>query len=108
MSTEQIKQTIIDFVFAEERPKITLSKHLTEKFGYHYAYLAKVFTNKEGISIREFIIKQKIDSAKQMLKSGTSCKEIMYKLNYSNPGHLSNHFKQKTGITLSEYKSING
>ena len=74
---------------------------------YDYTYLSNLFSEVKGITIQHFIIKHKIERAKELiLYNELNLTEIAYKLNYSSTAHLSNQFKKVTGNTASYYKNI--
>ncbi len=81
------------------------SDYLSDNLGMEYSQLSKLFSAVESRSIESFVIAQKIERVKELLKYGemTLC-QISYELNYSSPQHLSRQFKQVTGVTASTFK----
>lgn len=105
----QIKKVIVEYVqnldFKIE--KISLSKYLSEKLNYDYTYLSSLFSSVEGQTVEKYLITQKIEKAKELLVyDELTLSEIAYKLGYSSVAHLSNQFKQVTGLTPTHFKSI--
>lgn len=71
-------------------------------------YFRKLFTKHFGISPKQFIIDLRIQRAKQMLAEGAlSVSVISEKCGFSNPYHFCRLFKQRVGITPSEYRKAN-
>lgn len=71
-------------------------------------YFRKLFTKHFGISPKQFIIDLRIQRAKQMLGEGPlSIFVISEKCGFSNPYHFCRLFKQRVGITPSEYRKAN-
>ena len=105
---EKIKANIIEMVYyTEERLNTKYSYILSEKFNLNYNYLAKVFSDREGITIEKYIIFQKIERIKELMAYGElNMTEIADKLNYSSVAHLSLQFKKNTGFTPSDYKQL--
>lgn len=105
---EKIKGVIIEIVYyAEERPKINFSDHLSEKLGYDYTYLSNLFSETTGITIEHYLIAHKIERVKELLLyNELNLTEISYMLNYSSVAHLSNQFKKVTGLTPSFFKKL--
>ena len=105
---DRIKNVIIEMVhYTDEVPKVNFSDYITEKLGYDYTYLSNLFSEVKGITIQHFIIKHKIERAKELiLYDELNLTEISYKLNYSSVAHLSNQFKKVTGQSPSFYKKI--
>lgn len=106
---EKIKNTIHEIIeYADGKPVINHSVYLSVKLKYDYTYLANIFSEVNGISIQQYIILSKIDKVKELLLlSDLNLSEISYKLHYSSVAHLSGQFKKVTGISPSDFKSIN-
>ncbi len=107
---EQIKLRVLELVRndAEENPlTMNYSEYLVKKLGMDYHYLSTLFSSVENITIEQYIILQKIERAKELLKYGElTLSEIAYKLGYSSVQHLSNQFKKVTGLTASQFKNM--
>ena len=89
----------------EDLEKVNFSQYLSEIFNKDYNYLSNLFSKTEGITIEHYIILQKIEKAKELLKYGEmTLSEIAYRLGYSSVQHLSRQFKQITGFTASKFK----
>lgn len=105
---EQIKGVVIEMVhYLDDAPKMNYSDYISEKLNYDYTYLSNVFSKVKGITIQQFIIRNKIERVKELLMDDEmNLTEISYKLNYSSVAHLSNQFKKITGFSPSCYKQI--
>lgn len=106
----KVKELIISEVhkYAEKMSNENYSSLLARELGVSYSYLSKLFSQSEGQTIEHFIIKQKVERAKELLTYGElNLSEIAYDLNYSSSQHLSRQFKQVTGMTPSEFR-LNG
>lgn len=107
---EQIKLIILELVRrnGDENPlDEKYSEYIVEKTGMDYHYLSSLFSSVENITIEQYIILQKIERAKELLKYGElTLSEIAYKLGYSSVQHLSNQFKKITGLTASQFKNM--
>ncbi len=103
---ESIKSYLIIYIDSEgEMSNFKLSHYLSEQLGYHYTYLANIFSKVEGITIKQYIILEKIERIKIMLVSKQkSLNEIALSMKYKRVSHLSNQFKKITGISPSAYK----
>jgi AraC-like DNA-binding protein len=85
--------------------KVNFSNYLSEKMQYNYSYLSNIFSEAEGITIREYGIALRIERVKQLLvQDQMDLLEIATRLQYSSVAHLSAQFKKVTGQTTSEYK----
>lgn len=107
---EKVKASIIEMVYyTEQRINTKYSCILSERFNLNYNYLAKVFSDREGITIEKYIIQQKIERIKELMTYGElNMTEIAHKLNYSSVAHLSLQFKKTTGFTPSDFKLLKG
>jgi AraC-like DNA-binding protein len=87
--------------------KVKFSNYLSSKLGYSYHYLSTVFSTVHGSSIERFYISQRIERVKELLIHGkVSFSEIAYKTHYSSVAHLSTQFKKETGLTLSQFRTL--
>ena len=105
---EKIKKVIVELVHYREEPaKVNFSDYLSEKLNHDYTYMANLFSEVVGINIEHYIIMHKIERVKELLVyDELSLTEISYKLHYSSVAHLSNQFKQITGLTPSHFKKF--
>lgn len=107
---EKIKVAVIDMIYNEENkdaPRLTLSAYLSKKLGMDYNYLSSLFSSVENITIEKFVILQKIERVKELLKyEELTLSEIAHRLHYSSTQHLSNQFKQITGFSPTQFKKM--
>lgn len=109
---EQLKLAIIKFVREDHdklEKKLKFSEYLSKELELDYHYLSTLFSSVENVTIEQFIILQRIERAKELLKYGElTLSEIAYKLGYSSVQHLSNQFKAITGFTPNRFRSLTG
>lgn len=106
---EQIKSIVINSIYNDdsELEKLNFSSLIESRINFDYNYLSSLFSSSEGITIEHYIILQKIERAKELLKYGQyTLSEIAYRLGYSSVQHLSNQFKKVTGMTASQFKNM--
>ncbi len=104
---ESIKNKIIERVHHVESidRKFNWSDILADELHHDYNFLSNLFSSVEGITIEQYIIRQKIERAKELLfYDELNLSEIAQKLGYSSVAHLSSQFKKITGLTPSELK----
>ncbi len=104
---ESIKNKIIHVIHHSERVdlKVNWSTLLSDEMHYEYNYLSNLFSSVEGVTLEQYIIKQKIEKVKELLfYDELNLSEIADKLGYSSVAHLSAQFKKITGFTPSEMK----
>ena len=107
---EQIKLAVLKLV-REEWPKsdrpLKTSSFVSRELGQEYQSVSALFSTMEGITIEQYVILQRIELVKELLKYGElTLSEISYKVGYSSVQHLSNQFKKVTGLTPSQFKQL--
>lgn len=68
------------------------------------AYLKKIFEKYNGLGIHEYILKNKITAAKQLLAVGEQVAVVSEKLGFSSRNYFSIAFKREVGISPAEYR----
>lgn len=104
---ERIKNSIISKIHHSENVdvKVNWSILLAEELNQDYHSLSSLFSSVEGITLEQYIIRQKIERVKELLfYDELTLSEISYKLGYSSVQHLSTQFKKITGQTPSQFK----
>lgn len=97
-----------DFIFLHLHEKISTS-HIAKALFVNPNYLSGVFKKKEGITISEYILNEKIRLVKNMLVySPYSYSTIASYLGFSSQSHLSRQFKKAIGMTLQQYRVTYG
>lgn len=104
---EQIRNAVVEVIHdLENKIEVPFSTFLSNKLKLNYTYLSNLFKKSEGITIAQFIIKNKIERVKELIQyNELSFSEIAFELHYSSIAHLSNQFKKITGNTLTFYKT---
>ena len=107
---ESAKLSIIRLVHRNQGPlpaRFRLSTYIQKETGEDYPRLSTLFSSVEGITIERFFILQRIERVKELLKYGDrALKDIAWDLGFSSTQHLSNQFKQVTGMTPSDFRSL--
>lgn len=88
------------------RDKISLDQ-LSEHFNINKFHLQKLFKKQYKMSPNAYLIRQRIQHAKERMDSGTSVREASEFVGIENCGHFIKLFKQSEGITPGEYKKRN-
>lgn len=79
---------------------------LARVFNYNKAYLARLFKQKMGMSIYEYINNLKISLSKEMLlQSDKSIKEIAYSLGFKDERYFMKLFKKHEQITPTKFRN---
>ncbi len=87
--------------------KSNWSDLISNELNLDYNYISNLFSSVEGVTIEQFIIRQKIEKVKELLfYEELNLNEIAYELGYSSTAYLSSQFKKITGLTPSKYKKL--
>ena len=71
------------------------------------SYFSRLFKKKMKIGFLEYILQQRMEIAKRLLKeTDLQVKEIMYKLSYNDEKYFRSIFKSYTGYSPTEYRKI--
>lgn len=91
-----------------------IEEHLCEKIankdicnfvGYGKTYISIIFHEESGFTINEFINKQKIKKAKELIRtSGMNISEVSDYLSFDTPHYFCRVFKKFCGMTPSEFR----
>ena len=107
---EQIKLAVLRLVRSEAPESDSggkYSNYIARELGQDYQGLSTLFSSMESVTIEQYVILQKIERVKELLKYGElTLSEISYTLGYSSVQHLSNQFKKVTGLTPSRFKKL--
>jgi AraC family transcriptional regulator len=72
-------------------------------------YFARLFKNSIGVSPHQYVIQQRIDRAKEMLRtSKMSIFEIGVRVGYADAKHFRTLFRREVGISPSDYRAARG
>lgn len=107
----QVKNLVVQEIHhTPQKPEaMNFSDFLSKKAGYDYSHLSRLFSSVEGVTIEKFIIAQKIERVKELLVyDELTMGEIAWRLGYSSSQHLSNQFRQVTGMTPTQFKGHHG
>jgi AraC-like DNA-binding protein len=101
---EDIRNYVIEWVRIKgEHPR--LSSFLQDNMQKDYSSLSKIFSEVRGMTIERYSILQRVEFIKELLcYQEKTASEIAFETGYSSLAHLSNQFKQVTGMTPSEYR----
>jgi len=82
-------------------------EEISEHFHYSHDYIAKIFKEQFGITIKQYIIQKKISVAKRLLStSELPVVNVGEAVGFADPILFDKFFKYHTGITPKKYRSI--
>ncbi|MFB9330871.1 helix-turn-helix domain-containing protein [Paenibacillus aurantiacus] len=71
-------------------------------------YLTRIFKKETGLTISEYVLQERINSAKEMLvKTDRPITDIAYEVGYNNYSYFSKMFKKATGYNPQDYRKSN-
>lgn len=104
---QKIKGLITNMIERCDAPLTKISVYLSEELRENYRTLSQIFTDVCHLTIEQFIILHKIERVKQLLTTEEmSLTEISHLMNYSSVAHLSNQFKNSTGLSPSTFQRL--
>ena len=106
---EQIKVSVLEMIYYGNNLNTIIrnSDYLSDKLGCSYAHLSKVFSEKTTSTLEKYIILVRIERVKELISYGElTLSEIAYMMGYSSVQYLSNQFRQVTGYSVTDYKSL--
>lgn len=78
---------------------------IARELGYHEKYLSAVFHRTEGITLKRYLIGERLAEAKRLLlDSDHSISEIAKYLNFENAHNFSRFFKTETGQSPTSFR----
>lgn len=94
----------LDYIYDNLHTKISLDA-LAETVGLSPSYLSRLFRREVGLTISEYIMKKRLETAENMLKySDHSCIDISTYLCFSSESHFIQTFRKHTGYTPKAYR----
>lgn len=108
MLVKKIRNIIDQFMhYSEEQMKSFLPGYLSKKFKYDYSYLSELFSEIYNTTIEKYFVLSKIEKVKELIVYyRLNLTEISYQLNYNSIAHLTNQFKEVTGISPNNFQKI--
>lgn len=99
--SEQIDRYIIEHYHEDiGRNEVARQFHLSAE------YIAKIYKQETGKSLKDFITECRINEAKKLLERGNRVSEVATTVGFDNFTYFSTVFKKMTGMTPNEYRRI--
>ena len=95
----------ISYINANLNKKITVSL-LADVCGVSSDYLSHIFKKEMGEKLSVYILRIKLETAKNMIANKATNREICEKLGFSSQPHFVTAFKKYCGMTPGEYYSL--
>lgn len=101
---------VIDEVFNQNQEydaRLKFSKLLSEKLHMDYNTISTLFSSTEGVTLEKYIINKRLEKVKELLVyTDFTLTEIAYLTGFSSIQHLSNQFKELTGLSPSHFREV--
>ncbi len=93
-----------EYIFSHLHGKLTVTD-VADALETHPNYLNRIFKESEGLTVHDYILREKTNLARNMLVySDHSYSEIASILGFASQSHMGNTFKKITGSTPREYR----
>lgn len=104
LSPQRLQQAT-DFIQAHLDEKITLTS-IAQHLNLSVHYFCQLFAQSTGMPPYRYVLRQRIERAKQLLKTkpDSSLGQIALECGFANQSHFTNHFRKLTGITPRGYR----
>ena len=100
--------SIINYIETNISDNTITNEILAQKMGISEVYLRKLFLSNLGSTPKQYILDLRIKKAKKMLvESNYTVMKISEKCGFSSPYHFCRIFKEKIGMTPTEYANFN-
>lgn len=101
----QLYTDIVDYISWRIRENFKVSE-IAEYFGYNEKYITTFFKKASGVSLKTYILNQKMDMAKALLSdTNKPISQIGYEIGFSDNHNFSSAFKKITGQSPSDYRN---
>lgn len=102
--TSQLVAAVTNYINHHISEPITVEA-MSKEFFMSRSYLSKRFKAESNITLTDFILSQKTEEAKRLLRyTNNSLTAISLYLGFSSPGHFSRVFRKYVSITPNEYR----
>ncbi len=100
-----IVRNVKQIIQQEYNKKLSIGE-LAKQLNVSHSYLSSLFKKQTNMSIKEYLLQIQLQHAKELLKSSTELiSQIAVQVGYDNEYQFSKIFKQKIGITPTQYRN---
>lgn len=105
-ANSHIVQSSINYIISNLSSDLSLEA-VANRFAFSSNYFSKIFKDTTGMSYIEFLLQQRIEKAKQLLRE-TNLKiySVSLQVGYDNVGYFNRIFKKRTGLSPEEYRRL--
>lgn len=96
-----------EYIYLNLHQKILVSD-IADRIKITPDYLSRIFYENEGISLSQYILNQRLDEAKYLLKyTDLTLEQISFTLSFTNQSYFGKMFKKNFHITPGEFRRQN-
>lgn len=93
-----------DYIYANITDRLQVAD-IAKEMGVSANYLSEYFSKREGISLKKYIIQEKIKFSERLLKfTGKSIGEISQACAFGSQSRFAKHFREYLGMTPNQYR----
>ncbi|MEK3715178.1 AraC family transcriptional regulator [Paenibacillus sp. FSL R7-0333] len=79
--------------------------HIASSLGYHRVHLSKAFKQRTGMSPKQYLLKVRMDKAKELLASPLTIEQVASSVGFNDALYFSKQFRKATNMPPSEYRA---
>ena len=100
-------QQVLDYISQVLESKITIPM-LASHFYCSESHLSHCFKQDVGIAVMEYVIAQKVNASKPLIRQNLPLAQIAEQLSFSSQSHFSKAFRKTTGVSPMTWKKSAG
>ena len=105
LKKKQLFNDIQDYIKWNRNKDIKVSE-IAEHFGYNKRYISYLFSTIAGVTLKQYIMQEKIDFAKYLLcDTNDNISEIAYQIGFNDNHNFMKVFKKFIGLTPTQYRN---
>jgi AraC family transcriptional regulator len=95
----------IDYIQAHLSESFTIAElaSTVQMSPYHFS---RCFKQSTGLSPHQYILQQRIESAKRLLSTSLPLIEVAYQAGFATQSHFNRHFKRIVGLTPTQFRHL--
>lgn len=102
---DQLYNDIVDYIKLSRSEPLKVSQ-VANHFNYNEKYLSQLFRQKSGITLKQYMLEQKMELAKFLLTdTNQNINEIAAQLGYTDSHNFMKSFKKIVGLTPTEFRN---
>jgi AraC-like DNA-binding protein len=105
LKRKQLFNDIQDYIKWNRNTEIKVSE-IAEHFGYNKKYISSLFSSIAGLTLKQYIMQEKIELAKYLLcDTNSNISEIAYQSGFNDSHNFMKIFKKIVGLTPTQYRN---